>query len=235
MFLVRLEQGSFVWKYFKETNKLISSTEMTSVLNCGRISRKMLLEKKKDIDSKQKKEKTSSFEETFMYHGRIYEPVARKLIMENLPRWDLLLPGVIRDIDQPICCSPDGIIENDLNNSMKGLEIKCPFYSTNIPTKKEDIRIEYLIQCFTCLHVTQVDSWLLVFYDASNNQMNWYEMLPNEDLWRRVFLTAVDLFVKELEDNKSHLSPKIDRKEVKEKKAYIKGELLKVLKDYIPQ
>ena len=225
MFLMRSKQSSRLWKLFKTSTARISSTEMSSVLNFHpKVNRERLYREKKGLE---KRKDISDLPP--IKHGRFYEPVARDKIYEYYKKdYDLHLPGTIFDPWHPICCSPDGMLFHKTLPLVKGLEIKCPFLKKNVPFTKENIPLEYLIQCFVCLQVTRADSWVLVFYDASDGVSVWYEIFPSRRLWKRIFLPAVYQFRTDLEGNDEslHQAGKRKSKMEQEKKKIVWEKLL---------
>lgn len=226
MIMLRARQSSSLWKAFKETNRMISSTEMSAVVDSNsHTSRERLFQEKLGLLPRRDLSHVPAVK-----HGRRYEPIARDLIRERMGEdWDLKVPGVVISPDLPVCCSPDGIFYHREKDISVGLEIKCPFNPRNVPQKKEDIKVEYLIQAFVCMNVLCSDRYLLVFFDAESNTLTGYEMYPEENLWTSFFAREACQFRKELEDNTSGLSPTPHpREEKRRKKKWVREKLLSI-------
>ena len=221
MFMLRANER--VWGAYKKMTQRISSTEMSSVLDCNtRTSRKKLWEQKKGIITRK-----DLGELLPIQHGRNQEPIAREKIYEILKEhWELKLPKTVFDPEEPVCCSPDGVFYHREQDAVMGLEIKCPWLAENVPLTKEKIKLEYLIQCFVCLMVLRADSWLLVYYDATGGVgLTGYQVFPDSRLWTECFLPEVDRFQADLEGTKPCCLP---RAEKKKKKDWVREKLLEL-------
>lgn len=205
MLSIRAKQNGFFWQCIKnislEKKKyLISSTEMSALFHSNKRKSKRRL-----FNEKTKRIKRPNIENAAVKHGRMFEDPARRIVQKLMGKdFELLQPGCIVDPSEPICCSPDGIFNSLISDLMIGLEAKCPFLPKNFVTEKEDIPIEYLIQCFTCIHVTRADSWLLAFFEAQSEFLSVFEIFPNDELWEDLFVPETRLFVQHMaQDNTS--------------------------------
>lgn len=248
MFMLRAKQGGHLWNKFKVISRRISSTEMSSVVDCNpKTTRERLWKEKLGKIARRDVSKLAP-----VVHGRVMEPIAREWIAwEMRHEWDLKTPQMLLDPDIPVCCSPDGVFYHKKNKLVKGLEIKCPFILKNMPQSKEAIHLEYLIQCFVCLHVCKADSWLLIFFfedtrDQRSIQLDptpvgylapvreaslvAFELFPDEHLWTSFFAREVAQFQKELQGNSLHPHP---RKEKMERKNWVREKLLALTVPFI--
>lgn len=228
MFMLRSKQGGSLWTRFKTVNRRVSSTEMSSVVDCNsHTSREKLFLEKLGRSFRRDLSHVAAIQ-----HGRRQEPVARTLIHERMDpeEWELKLPGLVVDPHLPVCCSPDGLFFHREKDVSIGLEIKCPYNTKCIARKKEDIKVEYLIQAFVCMNILCSDRYLLVFFDAWTSDLTAYEMFPDASLWTEFFAREACQFRKELEDNTSGLAPTPrPRGEKRQRKKWVREKLLELV------
>lgn len=246
--MLRAKQSGHIWNKFKVISRRISSTEMSSVVDCHpRTTRERLWKEKLGKIARKDVSHLAPVK-----HGRVTEPIAREWIAWEMgDEWDLKVPQMFLDPDIPVCCSPDGMFYHKTKKLIKGLEIKCPFNGRNMPRTKEDIHLEYLIQCFVCLHVCRADSWLLIFFfedtrgqhsiqlaqgsggypaPAREASLVAFELFPNEHLWQSFFAQEVALFQKELQDSSLQAHSKQKKKE---KRDWVREKLLSLTVPFI--
>lgn len=95
------------------------------------------------------------------------------------------LPFVYKDESMRVGCSPDGLIFNDKEVLVHGVEIKAPLNSENYIKFlcNNTIKKEHELQCQFSMWVTGCDTWHYGNYDPrmSKKQLHWYVYERNDE------------------------------------------------------
>jgi len=198
MFCQALTQGSKQWKSYKKLSLYISSTEMSSVLRLNKYKTYEVLKKEKENPEEDK-----DFENGATLHGRAWEPVGLHLFSKMFDpdqEYDWRAPGLDVHTRYPICCSPDRMVFCGgwkTPPKMFGVELKT-LYTRKRPETIHKIYDEHLIQCLTCLYVTQAERWFLVYFDPSEMNITFFEIKLNCKMFGSHFNYDVTCFLDNL-------------------------------------
>lgn len=201
-----------------------SSTEIGSILHMNHYKSRSCLFREKQKGYRRPPWTSEAMRYGIFHESDAIKQAMTHLDPEKRYQW--AKPGVIMDPFSPTCCSPDMIFFEpsyscdicktcpNLDNELKclecrrilkekahlpffGLEVKVPF-SRGIPQKPEDIDTSYIIQCFSCLHITGADCWYLYFYDPKDESRGrLYQVHPNPRIWVETIVPKVQEFFRE--------------------------------------
>lgn len=178
MHALMCDQGDVYWKEFKRRSDYLSATQFAPMLNCGSKSKSSLW---KEYHQKKKRPFFTSFHTEMGV--REEEPTLR-ICVENLGiKQDVYRPGIVLDIGKhPYSCSPDALFIR--NDEMIGIEIKNTTH--NVPVKVLNIKPEYLVQCFTSLHITGAKHWILFTKQFMTENVSCFFFGRDDALWESI-------------------------------------------------
>lgn len=189
MFALFCEQGSEYWERVRKHNNKISSTQVAAVLSCSKYKSKTLVWKE-FFGYK----KPSEFVSPAMAMGRREERNTLKECLDTLKITEkVYFIGVCHAIDptEPFSCSPDGCFVSKETGCLVGIEIKNT-ENRDPPQKKEDIPLDHLFQCFTCLNVTKAEYWILFTKCQNSGLTSAFKICPNPEAWEEIKALAIE-------------------------------------------
>jgi len=187
MLLAKMSQRSDYWSKFKNYGDFISSTQVAAIFHGS-----SFMSKKKLYNVLKGKEKRPHYENDAMRYGKDMED---KTLMKALgflkgkglideQKGTVHRCGTIVHPLKNVCCSPDSVYVEE-KKSIVGIEVKT-CYTKKCPQKVEDLPLQYLLQCFVSIYVTEADRWYLYYHDHMVGEYSCYVVGRNNDLWEHV-------------------------------------------------
>lgn len=164
--------------------------------------------------ARDEEEKTGSFVQNAMAHGRKYESDAAKVFLQ-LFKSRYLPVGNSKDQytyrgtfgNFHLACTPDLLLFNKLTQKIELLEIKCPYLSF---CKQEPLglpRPKHFIQCQVQMAVLGIDSAYLMLYvpDADGGTSSNYSIwkIEKDEQFQKFILSNVQQAMAELSDDQA--------------------------------
>lgn len=173
MFSTALQQGSNEWVQYRQYCERVSSTELSSVI---RLNKYKTCEKVRE--EKIYPNKIRFFDNAATQHGRAWEPVGLDMfsnLFDPQHLMDWRSPGLLLDNYYPLCASPDRMVFIHDVHHVLGVELKT-VYSRAVPQTPLEIYDEHLIQCLTCLFISNAWCWFLVYFDPKPMEIVFFEI-----------------------------------------------------------
>jgi len=186
MLALASRQSHPYWMHFRQHSGYVSSTQFAAVLGCSSFKSPMSLWRKKNGKMTATEKKNSTFQSHAMKIGIDYEnDTLQECISALNIKYPVKKPGIIYDLEKgPFSCSPDGMFVNKETDSLVGIEVKTP--QKEVPAFAEDIKPDYLLQCFTSLHITQAEHWILFYKAFLTGETACFIIGRNEQVWNRI-------------------------------------------------
>lgn len=186
-------QGGPLWHSLRDDPNFLSSTEIPAVMDVSPFKSRANLFGEK-IGVRPKRDDPPNYP---MQRGLAHEQAAidfflsTDIVGSDGHLYVTRRPGSVLSWTEPITCSPDSMfVDIEDHANMFGLEVKVPFIE---PAARENVlpKVHHLVQCQTCLYVTEAKHWwLLYYYPECVEKSRLWKISPNVDFHKRLVREA---------------------------------------------
>ena len=189
-------------EWFKAHKGRVSASHATAIANVGKGLDTYILETMANYYSSGEKE---HFSNQHTDRGNELEPLARDMF-ELETDYKVQQVGLVEYNDY-VCCSPDGLIDED-----GGLEIKCvddKKYFEILMDGEKAIDSGYRWQCLMNLLITERKWWKLCYYNPNfERSLIIFTILPDQEKFKALLtgFSVAEQKIKELKDKYNSIS-----------------------------